>query len=121
MFTYSDSRGMVFVTCPTIGVHCRGLFLRHMTSNPPFIWIAELRVSPRTREKLSSKHGLSVEEVEEAVLCKSGLPYSRHIHPERGERLIIRVTIRSRRVLVVLYPTDDLYGDCWNLGSAYFE
>jgi hypothetical protein len=43
-----------------------------------------------------------------------------NVHPTRGERFIVRTTIRSRPVLVVLYKREDPLGDSWNLGSAYF-
>lgn len=83
------------------------------------MWVARLYASPTTRQKLVEKHQLVVEDIEDAVLCVSGLPYTWHEHPERGGRALIEVTIRSQRVLVVLYPAEDPLGDAWNLGSAY--
>lgn len=83
------------------------------------IWIATLYVSGPTRQKLIEKHGLTVEEVEDAILCRRGLTFAWHDHPQRGRRALVEVAIRSRRVIVVLYPADDPMGDGWNLGSAY--
>jgi len=53
------------------------------------------------------------------VECVEGLPYTWDDDPVRGLRAIVRVQIRGRLFLVVLYPTDDPMGDVWNLGSAY--
>lgn len=83
-------------------------------------WVARLYVSDRTAEKLTRKHRLTVQEVEAAVLCVAGLRGVWDDHPERGHRFILEVFIRSRRVLVVLYPADDPLGGSWHLGSAYF-
>jgi hypothetical protein len=83
------------------------------------IWIAVLRISPRTSEKITQKHGLSADEVKEAVVCVSGLRFIWDEHPERGYRAIVETRIRGRRALVVLYPVDDQIGDVWSLGSAY--
>jgi hypothetical protein len=85
----------------------------------PSIWVAELRVSERTAEKLSSKHGLSTDEVRQAVVCVSGLQFSWNDHPQRGIRAIIRTRVNERDVLVVLYPVSGPIEDVWNLGSAY--
>lgn len=82
------------------------------------IWVALLRVSDRTAEKLMQKHGLDADEVRDAVQCVRGLRYVWDEHPDRGVRALVETSIRRRRVLVVLYPTDEI--DVWHLGSAYF-
>ena len=79
-----------------------------------------LNISWRTAEKITQAHGLTCDEVREAVVCVSGLTFSWHVHPERGERAIVSVQLRGRSALIVLYPVDDELGDVWNLGSAYF-
>ena len=84
------------------------------------IWVADLKCSSRTAEKISSKHALTEAEVREAVVCRTGLRFSWHHHEERGWRAIVETRIRGVRVLVVLYPRPrDAYGDVWDLGSAY--
>jgi len=84
------------------------------------IWVADLKISPATAEKISSVHGLNADEVRDAVECIAGLPFTWHLHPERGWRAILETQIRGHRCLVVLYPRpEDAYGDSWNLGSAY--
>lgn len=83
------------------------------------IWVGELRISPRTAAKLSSKHGLRACDVRDAVQCVTGLTFAWDEHPERGRRAIIETSVEGRRTLVVLYPADDLVGYVWNLGSAY--
>lgn len=90
-----------------------------MGRNRGTVWVARLYASQPTRQKLIEKHQLTVEEVEDAIVCKSGLSFVWNDHPERGRRALIEVAIRSRRVMVVLYPADDPLGDGWNLGSAY--
>ena len=83
------------------------------------LWVAELRISQRTAQKLNQKHGLSVEEARDAIVCVSGLPFAWDDHKLRGLRAIVETRIRGRRVLVVLYPADGPFGDSWHLGSAY--
>jgi hypothetical protein len=84
------------------------------------LWVAELRISSRTSEKINSLHGVTDQEVKDAVVCVQGLRYVWDDDPERGRRAIIETMIRRRPAYVVLYPTSDGWGDCWNLGSAYF-
>ncbi len=83
------------------------------------IWVAVLDVSPATAQKISGRHHISEHEIRDAVQCVSGLRYTWHEHPTRGRRAIIEVFIREERVLVVLYPRVDPFGDAWFLGSAY--
>lgn len=85
----------------------------------PTIWVARLQISPRTADKISTRHGLQVNDVRDAVQGVEGLPFVWNDDPDRGLRAIVRVKIRGRVILVVLYPTDDPIGDVWNLGSAY--
>jgi hypothetical protein len=84
------------------------------------IWVATLFISARTAEKLAQKHDLSPQEVRDAVVCVERLPFAWDDDPDRGRRAIVDTTIRERRVLVVLYPAADPFGDAWHLGSAYF-
>jgi hypothetical protein len=85
------------------------------------IWVARLRVSTATAAKLSSLHCLDADEIRQAIVCVQGLPVRLDHHEERGLRALVRVTIRGKKVLVVLYPrnADALNDDEWNLGSAY--
>jgi uncharacterized DUF497 family protein len=91
-----------------------------MIQNVTSIWIADLRISFKTANKLRNEHGLDVEEVRQALVCVSGLSFSWDDDSERGERALILIKIREKAVLAVLYPRlNDAYGDSWNLGSAY--
>lgn len=83
------------------------------------VWVATLYVSDRTAQKISQKHGLEVQDVEDAIVCVTSLTYTWDEHPERGRRALIETRIGGRRVLVVLYPANDPLGDGWHLGSAY--
>lgn len=84
------------------------------------IWVAMLYVSQKTAQKLASKHGLDVDDVRQAVTCVPGLRAVWDEHPERGLRAIIEAYIAGRKLLVVLYPANDQWGDGWHLGSAYY-
>lgn len=90
-----------------------------MADLPATVWVAELYVSASTEQKLIHRHNITVDEVEQAVKCVKGLRGRWDVDSDRGVRALIWVTIRSRRVLVVLYPTTA--PDVWNLGSAYFQ
>ena len=84
------------------------------------IWVAILRISWRTLQKIQQKHNLEADEVRQAVVCVPSLRFVWDDHPERGRRAIIETLIRGRRALVVLYPSGDPADDSWHLGSAYF-
>lgn len=90
-----------------------------MTGRPQSVWITELCVSYKTEQKLIHKHHITLEEVEHAVVRVRGLQGSWDYDDERGWRLLLWVTIRGRRTLVVLYETDE--PNVWNLGSAHFR
>jgi hypothetical protein len=83
------------------------------------LWVARLVVSPATAAKISGRHRLDVQEIRDSVECVSGLVYTWDVDPERGERAIVETYVRGRRVLVVLDPAADPFGDVYNLGSAY--
>jgi hypothetical protein len=84
------------------------------------IWVADLKISQATADKIAGKHGLSEQEIRDHIVAVAGLRFVWHDHPERGRRAIVETLIRGQRVLVVLYPrVYDAYGDAWNLGSAY--
>lgn len=83
------------------------------------IWIARLIVSSATATKLSGRHGLSADEVRDALTCVPGLQFVWDDDPVRGRRAMVGVVIRQQAVIVVLYPVDDPYGGVWRLGSAY--
>ena len=83
------------------------------------IWIAKIHVSPKTATKLSTVHYLDAAEVRAELECRRGLRGRLDQHPERGLRALIYISVRGRRVLTVLYPAGDPFGEEWNLGSAY--
>lgn len=90
-----------------------------MAGEQGHVWVATLRVSYRTEQKLIQKHRITVAEVDDAVVGVPGLRGAWNDDPVRGRRLLLSVTLRGRRALLVLYPTSDPY--VWNLGSAYFR
>ncbi|MGO8873395.1 MAG: hypothetical protein ACLQPH_18730 [Acidimicrobiales bacterium] len=85
----------------------------------PHIWVAQLKISQATAEKINGLHGISGQEVKDAVECVRGLPFVWDDDPVRGRRAIVQVNIRGP-VEIALYPKEtDAYGDVWALGSAY--
>ena len=70
------------------------------------IWIAELLISPRTAQKIRERHHVSVDEARDALVCVAGLSFAWDVDPERGERAIVRTTIRDRPVKAVLYAAE---------------
>ena len=80
-------------------------------------WVEELLISPRISEKVAGKHHLDPEAVRSQIERREGLTFSWDEHPTYGWRMLGYIEFLSVHVLVILYPTDDLY--IWNLGSAY--
>jgi hypothetical protein len=81
--------------------------------------VAKLLLSQATRAKLASKHNLDADEVLDAILCVEGLNAYWDNDPRRGLRAIVETSIRSVRIIAVLYPVSDPNGDAYALGSAY--
>lgn len=83
------------------------------------IWVAVLHVSDAVARKIMHVHELDPQDVRDALVAIRGLPVRRDVHPERGERYLIKTEVGGERCLIVLYPTDTSDPDEWNLGSAY--
>jgi hypothetical protein len=83
------------------------------------LWIAHLLVSEATRQKLIHAHRLDPDDVRAALVCRIGLRYAWHEHPERGRRALVETSVGGARVLAVLYPAGDPEEETWHLGSAY--
>ena len=81
------------------------------------LWVARVHVSARTREKITSRHGLDVDEILANLVGVSGLLYTWHEHQEYGLRALVDVRLDAEKVLVVLFPTGT--EDEYHLGSAY--
>lgn len=87
----------------------------------PVAYIAEL-VAPSAAliDKIHRKHGVTLDEVREAVILTDveSSAWSWDSDPARGWRLIVLgTTYAERRLLVVLYPVDEIDG-IWRLGTA---
>lgn len=85
----------------------------------PFV-ITDVDISAAMVAKINSKHGITVEDVEDA--CYGGvLGGSWHDDPRRGTRLLIRGVTESGRILrIVLYPIDVQRG-WYRLGTAIVD
>ena len=84
----------------------------------PVAYISEVRVSATVQAKIATKHNVTVDEVNEAVVLCSVIRSGWDHHPDRGWRLLVKGTTHTGRTLnVVLYPLDELEG-IWNLGTA---
>ena len=75
-------------------------------------------ISWRTAEKISSKHGINVEDLRDQVECVEGLQGVRHLRPDGSTRYYLFVLINQRKVKVVLCPNlADV--DVYYLANAY--
>ena len=87
---------------------------------PTTIWVARLKISPRTAEKIQQAHHLEPNDVRDEVQCVEGLTFAwNYSETQGGWRAIVEVRHRRGLMLVVLFPTRE--EDIWNLGSAYFD
>jgi hypothetical protein len=90
-----------------------------LTLRPVEVWVATLRISERVAKKIVEQHGITPQQVRDAVVQVVGLQGSWDYDAERGLRAIIEVVIGEDNVLVVLYPAEDLGVTVWRLGSAH--
>lgn len=83
------------------------------------VYIADIDCSPGILAKINSKHGVTLDEVREAILAPSRLRRAAWIwDADRGSRLVAEGVARSgRHVRVVLYPVDTADGT-WRLATA---
>lgn len=87
---------------------------------PDSIWVARLKISLRTAEKIRQKHRIEPDEVWDEVECVDGLTFVWDYSEDQGGwRAIVEVHLPRGTMLVVLFPTRE--EDVWNLGSAYFD
>ena len=84
------------------------------------LFVRELKISPRTAEKILTIHGLHEDEVKATIEDQGAWVFSWHYDLERGWRAILEgVVIREMACYVVLYPAEGEHGGIWRLGSAY--
>jgi len=87
----------------------------------PVAYIAVLRCSEETEEKINSKHHVALDQVREAVVLTPVRSSGWDLDPVRGARLLVAGTTYEGHVLnVVLYPVDEDEG-IWDLGTAMRE
>lgn len=84
------------------------------------LWVAELLISERTAAKIVAVHQITPQEARDAVVCVGGLEWVWDEDQERGGRALVRVDIRGRPAIAVLYDAEHPLGDTWHLGSTYF-
>lgn len=84
------------------------------------MWVADLLISDRTATKITGRHGVTPDEVTQAVVCVERLQYTWHLDEERGARVLVSTAIRGRACIVVLYDAGHVLEDVWRLGSVYF-
>ncbi|MBT0772586.1 hypothetical protein KIH74_26825 [Kineosporia sp. J2-2] len=82
------------------------------------IWVAVLLISDQVAQKIISKHGITPDEVRHAIQCKPRLRGRHEQDPPRGPRYYLKVEIRGRRCLAVLYPSPK-DRETFALGSVY--
>ncbi len=86
------------------------------------IYIGQVVVPPAVAEKIGSKHGLSEQDVRDAVQWPARVLQASWLEPPddpRGPRLVVKgLTGTGRLIKVVLYPVDQTDG-IWRLGTAH--
>lgn len=87
----------------------------------PHIRVSRLYISARTAAKIAGKHGISVTEIDNALLGGGNFAARWVNDPDLGARLLVQIVLRGRRAIVVLYPRGPAGDDEWALGSAYFR
>ena len=85
---------------------------------PTRVWIAEIVCSDRVAHKIRTKHGVDVHQVREAVQFYGYRDARWHVHPERGERLIVRGKDFTGKSLIVLLKPLDLDDGTFRLVTA---
>ncbi len=86
------------------------------------VYISQIDCSAHVLEKINNLHGVTLDEVKEAVLFPARPIRAVRLQPThddpRAPRVILEgVTLPSRRIRVVLYPVDEREGT-WRLGTA---
>ena len=85
------------------------------------VYIGHIECSPAVAERISSKHGISLQDVRDAVQWPARPLRAARLGEEidrRGPRLAAEGLTASGRILkVVLYPVDEAEGT-WRLGTA---
>jgi hypothetical protein len=81
-------------------------------------WIAQVIFTPAVESKLATKHGISAEEVKQAVLFSAFRDARWHDHPTFGRRLFVRgTTDEGIPVLAVLKVVNESDG-IWECKTA---
>lgn len=80
--------------------------------------MGEIRFDDRVVAKLRDKHGLSPEQVREAVSCGAHDSARWHEHPEYGKRLILLGRDADGSMIVFLRPIDRADG-LWQCLTAW--
>lgn len=71
------------------------------------VWIAEIRFEPAVVAKIGSKHGVTTNQVREALTLGAARQVDWHFDPRRGRRLIVSgVAADGRRIIAYLRPVD---------------
>ncbi len=84
----------------------------------PVVYIAVVTASPAIQQKILDKHGVTFDEVKEAVVLTMVQRSGWNFCEVRGWRLFVTGwTYTGRRINVILYPIDVPDGT-WDLGTA---
>lgn len=88
----------------------------------PQPWIADIKFSDDVERKLSTKHGVSRQDVEEAFLYRTPRRAYWHVHEVYGERLIVqeRPYGRSVDLIAILEAIDEAEG-VWQCKTARWD
>lgn len=89
---------------------------------PVAIWLRTVLIDDAPRQKISSKHGLVVDDVIEAFQWPAEVQVAVEDHPEHGWRVIaLGVTYDGKEVIGYLFPEPPeamASAETWFVGSA---
>ena len=92
---------------------------------PPDLYFGQIECPETVIAKINSKHGLTEQDVRDAVQWPARPIRAFWIGLDddpRGPRAVaIATTLDGRRIKVVLYPADGPFEGTWRLGTAVVE
>jgi hypothetical protein len=85
---------------------------------PSAIYIADIRIALSVELKIKEKHGVTPEEVREALILRREAQARWEDHPVHGRRVVaVGWTYAQRMIIASLYPIDQHDG-VWSLMTA---
>ena len=84
------------------------------------IWIAEFLNKELLREKLGSKYGIDIDELERLAKFNSNLRGYDEFHSEHGSRTVIQIEISRGKFIRAVIQLVDIENDSWIIRTARY-